>query len=179
MSPARTPATTHQGNELSRIIFAQRVDGAGGTRPNSGLAPLVELVIRPLTSPMIGSRNSFRELLRLDDFASADPVEKIRLWLLLTAVGETPGEWGITDLVLPPIWRHNARRLVLDRRAMLDSGKLGTYREVAAAGGVRRRSNRDNRLGKVRTRRIQGEAVSDSGTDTGPVTIREPLGIAA
>lgn len=48
-----------------------------------------------------GTRNTFGKLLRVDDPATLAERDQWRAWLLLAALGQAPGEWGISDRVVP------------------------------------------------------------------------------
>lgn len=59
--------------------------------------------IRALMGDTIGTRNTFAKLLRETDPADIDnDRDRWRAWLLLSALGLDPAEWGISDNVPAP-----------------------------------------------------------------------------
>lgn len=52
-------------------------------------------VIREELGPIIGVRNTFAKLLRVEDPAALKDADIFRAWLLLTVLGEDPAAWGI------------------------------------------------------------------------------------
>jgi len=69
--------------------------------------------IRGCVGPQIGTRNSFSKLYRVTDPTKISLTDQWRAWLLLTAVGETPAEWDISETVVPAI--HRDRTGTLER----------------------------------------------------------------
>lgn len=49
----------------------------------------------------IGVRNTFAKLTQVGGPESLRSTDLFRAWLLLTALGETPDEWGIPDSAVP------------------------------------------------------------------------------
>lgn len=68
--------------------------------------------VRQAVGPTIGTRNTFAKLYRLD-MPPADPAEAFRAWLLLTACGFEPLDWGIGDDVVPPAYDVATLRLLV------------------------------------------------------------------
>ena len=68
-----------------------------------GLNQTVER-IRKAVGANAGTRNSFAKLYRVDNPAELTPVDLWRAWLLLTAVGESPDDWGIAGDFIPTIF---------------------------------------------------------------------------
>ena len=60
--------------------------------------------IRSTVGPHVGVRNSFSKLYRAEGPDELLPVDQWRAWLLLTAVGEDPAEWGITSEDMPELY---------------------------------------------------------------------------
>jgi hypothetical protein len=57
--------------------------------------------IANLMGKTIGTRNTFAKLTRADDPAELADKDLWRAWLLLTALGHDPIEWGIDPSVVP------------------------------------------------------------------------------
>lgn len=66
-----------------------------------GLKPVVDALIGEL-GPQIGVRNTFSKLFKVEDPAALDPKDRWRAWLLLTAIGHDPSDWGIDESAVPP-----------------------------------------------------------------------------
>ena len=49
-----------------------------------------------------GTRNTFAKLLRADDPSDLNSTDRWRAWLLLTAVGHNPDEWGLDSAEVVP-----------------------------------------------------------------------------
>ena len=58
----------------------------------------------------IGLNNAFKALFFATDPAELNERQQRRAWLLLTAYGLDPADWGITDDVLPLAWNISAVR---------------------------------------------------------------------
>ncbi len=69
-------------------------------RAVGGLKAVVDAIQREL-GPTIGSRNTFAKLLRVDDPADLNGKDQWRAWLLLTALGQDPDDWGLGTVQIP------------------------------------------------------------------------------
>ena len=70
-------------------------------RRRVGLQPYVD-AIRAAVGKHIGTRPTFAKLYDVDDVSRLSEVDQYRAWLLLTAMGEDPDDWGIRASVVPP-----------------------------------------------------------------------------
>lgn len=57
--------------------------------------------IRSQYGSTVGVTNSFRKLYNCADPSELNSTDQWRAWLLLTAIGEDPAEWGIYNDVVP------------------------------------------------------------------------------
>ncbi|SBS73914.1 hypothetical protein MHPYR_180119 [uncultured Mycobacterium sp.] len=57
--------------------------------------------ITGLMGKTVGTRNTFAKLTRVDDPVDLNDKDLWRAWLLLTALGHDPIEWGIDDSAVP------------------------------------------------------------------------------
>lgn len=64
-----------------------------------GLKGYVERIEEAL-GPTVGSRNTFAKLFHLTA-APEDRADRFRAWLLITAIGLDPDEWGCGDIDVP------------------------------------------------------------------------------
>jgi hypothetical protein len=64
-----------------------------------GLSPVVK-AIHSAVGKSIGVRNTFAKLYDYEQ-PPADTTEQFRAWLVLTALGQDPSAWGISDEVVP------------------------------------------------------------------------------
>jgi hypothetical protein len=69
-------------------------------RTRHGMKPCVA-AIQEAVGPWIGSRTTFAKLYDVDRPDDLDASEAFRAWLLLTALGEDPAEWGIQESAVP------------------------------------------------------------------------------
>lgn len=65
-----------------------------------GLKPVTD-AIRLAAGTQVGSRNTFAKLFSLAEPPTSGE-DGYRAWLLLTALGQDPAAWGISDDVVPP-----------------------------------------------------------------------------
>lgn len=80
-----------------------------------GLKPLTD-AIRTAVGSHIGTRNTFAKLYEMTEPPDrANPKDRYRAWLLLTALGQDPAAWGIGDDAVPPSTDQNALRGMLSR----------------------------------------------------------------
>lgn len=80
---------------------------------SNGLKPLTD-AIRRAVGDHIGTRNTFAKLYEMDEPPDEDnPKDRYRAWLLLTALGEDPREWGISDDAVPPTTDQDALKDML------------------------------------------------------------------
>lgn len=89
-----------------------------------GLARAVDS-IHGVIGKQIGVRNSFSKLYAIEDTADMRHNDQWRAWLLLTAIGEDPEEWGIDASVVPSI---HSDRLDTLRRLLTGSGHPSDYK---------------------------------------------------
>ncbi len=68
--------------------------------PRSGVKG-VHADIAQLLGGFAGVRNTFAKLVDYDSPELLDPADQVRAWLMLTAMGLEPNNWGISDDVLP------------------------------------------------------------------------------
>lgn len=68
-----------------------------------GLKVTIEAIQSEL-GPTIGNRNTFAKLLRMDDPADLNDKDRWRAWLLLTALRQTPEDWGISNDIVPGLY---------------------------------------------------------------------------
>jgi hypothetical protein len=66
-----------------------------------GLSPLVK-EIQAIVGAWIGTRTTFAKLYEVTDVREMDDTERLRGWLLLTALGCKPQRWGLSDDAVPP-----------------------------------------------------------------------------
>lgn len=67
-----------------------------------GLRQLTD-AIRTAVGTHIGTRNTFAKLFEMDEPPTeTDPKDRFRAWLVITALGSDPAEWGIGDDAVPP-----------------------------------------------------------------------------
>lgn len=66
-----------------------------------GLKPFVE-AIQAAVGRHIGTRPTFAKLYEVRDVSDLSEIEAYRAWLLLTAMGIDPDDWGIRASVVPP-----------------------------------------------------------------------------
>jgi hypothetical protein len=104
------------GDALVLKVHRARV---GGTRV--GLSPFVD-AIRAAVGKHIGTRPTFAKLYDVTDVESMSEIERFRAWLLLTAIGEDPDDWGIRADVVPPAIDAERLRGDLDLCAVLPDG---------------------------------------------------------
>ena len=69
-------------------------------KQTGGLAAVHKDVIAVAGAHM-GVRNTFSKLCRYNSVSELDEADGLRAWLLLTALGENPEDWGISHDVLP------------------------------------------------------------------------------
>lgn len=86
--------------------------------------------IRELVGPSVGSRNTFAKLYSFDGPGFLTDRDRFRAWLLLSALGQDPTEWGVADSVVPRAMdavtlRRDLRQRVLERYGLppLDSNQ--------------------------------------------------------
>ena len=106
-----------------------------------GLTHVVD-AINDVMGPHYGSRNTFAKLMRVTDPEAMNPRDQWRAWLILTAIGESPTEWGLPDNLAPKFMDVQVLRenLVLAvRYGQIDSGNGLTagYRSVTELGTYR------------------------------------------
>ena len=67
-----------------------------------GLKQLTD-AIRLAVGDHIGTRNTFAKLFEMSEPPTElDPKDRFRAWLVLTALGQDPAVWGISDDTVPP-----------------------------------------------------------------------------
>lgn len=69
-------------------------------KADGGLKVVTDKIIREVGAAA-PSRNTFRKLLKVNDPATLDDRDQWRAWLLLTALGNYPEDWGISDTAVP------------------------------------------------------------------------------
>lgn len=69
-------------------------------KAHGGLKAAVDHIAKVM-GKTIGSRNTFAKLLRVDDPSDLNGADLWRAWLLLTAIGRDPQDWGISDAIVP------------------------------------------------------------------------------
>lgn len=67
---------------------------------DGGLKAATDVIKREL-GELIGTRNTFAKLLRVDDPAELGEADQWRAWLLLTAIGLEPADWGVAATAVP------------------------------------------------------------------------------
>lgn len=87
-------------------------------RSPDGLKGAVERILSEVGP--VSTRNTFAKLYLVENPKVLSPAELWRAWLLLTALGESPPEWGIPDHILPPSIDAERLRKMLPR---LDSNQ--------------------------------------------------------
>ena len=81
-------------------------------KTHGGLKAVVDAIVHEM-GEMIGTRNTFAKLQRVDDPATLGARDQWRAWLLLTALRQDPADWGIPASIVPNAVdaEHVARRL--------------------------------------------------------------------
>jgi hypothetical protein len=69
-------------------------------RTHVGMKPYVD-AIQHAVGRHIGARTTFAKLYDVDRVEALSEVEAYRAWLLLTAMGENPDDWGVRASVVP------------------------------------------------------------------------------
>jgi hypothetical protein len=69
-------------------------------RTRVGLKPYVD-AIQEAVGRNIGSRTTFAKLYDVREASDLDELDGYRAWLLLTAIGEDPDDWGVRSSVVP------------------------------------------------------------------------------
>lgn len=59
--------------------------------------------IHSVVGSYVGTRTTFMKIMQVDDPTELGARDAWRAWLLLTALGLNPAEWGITGAVAPPM----------------------------------------------------------------------------
>lgn len=60
----------------------------------------VSNAIKAAVGPVAGTRNTFAKLYDVGDPAELNERDLYRAWLLLAALGQQPGEWGVPDDII-------------------------------------------------------------------------------
>lgn len=122
------PMSTQQNHEPS---VWQRTTGWGEALllevvvHSPGLNPIVRAITDAAGN--LGVRNTYARLYSFSEPPTIDddPKDYFRAWLVLTALGQDPGAWGIGDDAVPP--GYNLKRL-----RHLVSVRTGWFRQTAA-----------------------------------------------
>ena len=72
-------------------------------KSKGGMNPLVD-AIRAAVGAWIGTRPTFAKLYDIEAVSEMDGTEQFRAWLVLTALGSDPDDWGIPKTVVPPAY---------------------------------------------------------------------------
>lgn len=70
-------------------------------RHRGGIKAAVDRIHKAV-GEFVGVRNSFAKLQRVESPDELNDKDSFRAWLLLTALQESPNEWGIADAAVPP-----------------------------------------------------------------------------